>query len=79
MKIEIDIDNKLPFKRQLRAVENYMFDKRVSESNGFDTTLNFQQTPEGLGLKIETDFGNCHVSCRKIKKDTYKFKTWLAI
>jgi hypothetical protein len=79
MKIEINMDNKLPLKGQLRAVENYMFDKRISESKGFDETLNLQETPEGLGLKIETDFGSFYVSCKKTKGGVYKFETWLAI
>lgn len=79
MKIEIDLMNSLPLKGQIRAVEKYMFNNIISETKGFDEQLNFSQTKKNEGAKVETDFGNFHVSCHKTKGGIYKFKTWLAI
>lgn len=78
MKIEIDLTNSLPFKGQMRAVEEYIFDNIKSKSY-FDTDLNIIGTKRDTGVKVQTDFGKFHVSCHKTKGGMYKFKTWNAI
>lgn len=81
MKIEIEMQNSLPLRSQIEAVRIYMFDNIVSESKDFGEQLNFKQTEKNTGTKINVkDFGRRHhVSCRKTKGGTYKFKTWLAV
>lgn len=95
MKIEIDLNNSLPLKGQIYAVEQYIRDNIIGKI-GFDcwgeeilkgdkNSIPFseipvlEETPKNTGFKVYTDFGNYHVSCSKTKGGMYKFKTWKAV
>lgn len=91
MKIEIDLNNSLPLKGQLLAVDKYIrqnikstidFDcwgeqiLKGENKTAFSSIPVVAETPKNTGYKLETDFGKYHVSCRKTKGGMYKFKTW---
>lgn len=94
MKIEIDLNNSLPLKGQMEAVETYI-------KNNIESTIEYDcwgkvirddkdeivfsklpiitPTPKGEGQRIETAYGNYHISCSRTKGGMYKFKTWQAV
>lgn len=94
MKIEIDLNNSLPLKGQLIAVNEYIrlnikstikfncFGEVIrddKEEVAFSKIPILNLTKKNGGKRLETVYGNYHVSCRKTKGGMYKFKTWGAI
>lgn len=82
MKIQIDLGDNLPFKGQLKAVEQYIL-KNITTKQRQTSFLSvpyietdIKTTPKGTGEKIKTDLGSFHVACHKTKGGTLKFKTW---
>ncbi len=67
MKYYIDMVNCASHVNQLMAVKKYIDE------------YGHKETPKNTGCRVETKYGNFHVSCRKTKKGDYSFKIWLAI
>lgn len=94
MKIEIELlDIDIPYSAQFEAVDKYIKNNtvKVEEFNYFGETPRgrgdlvlytkkiIAETKNNCGYRIELERYRFHVSCKKTKGGTYKFKVWQAI